>query len=280
MSLNTPSRILLTGAAGIVGTALRPILGTRYDHVLLTDIVSIQDLLPNESYQQADLRELHALEKLCAQVDGIIHLGGMVGAAYGFEDVLGPNIIGSHHLFEAAMRQGVKRVIYASSHHVVGFVPRGSCLDHRSAPRPNGEYALSKAFGEAAASYYADKFGLEILSIRIGYMGDDLSKERRLHTWVSARDLAQLIHIGLTHPELHHEIVYGVSEVPQPFFDNQNATRLGYVPQDRVLDHIQIPEIFDRQPDLSTIEEGVVGGGFATVGFAGDPARVLARRES
>jgi uronate dehydrogenase len=278
MPMNSPSRILLTGAAGIVGNALRPILRTRHDSVLLTDITEIRDLATNERFHQADLQDLGCLEKLCCQVDAIIHLGGMVGAHYRFEDVLGPNIVGTHHLFEAAVRQGVRRVIFASSHHVIGFAPRGSFLDHRTAPRPNGEYALSKAFGEAAASYYADNFGLEILSIRIGYIGDDISKERRLHTWVSARDLAQLIHIGLTHPDIRHEIVYGVSEVPAPFFDNQNATRLGYVPQDRSIDHMKSPDLLQYQPDLTTIEEGVVGGGFARAGFAGDPAKVLARR--
>jgi uronate dehydrogenase len=263
MPMNSPSRILLTGAAGIVGNALRPILRTRHDCVLLTDITEIRDLATNERFHQADLQDLGCLEKLCGQVDAIIHLGGMVGA---------------HYRFEAAVRQGVRRVIFASSHHVIGFAPRGSFLDHRTAPRPNGEYALSKAFGEAAASYYADNFGLEILSIRIGYIGDDISKERRLHTWVSARDLAQLIHIGLTHPDIRHEIVYGVSEVPAAFFDNQNATRLGYVPQDRSIDHMKSPDLLQYQPDLTTIEEGVVGGGFARAGFAGDPAKVLARR--
>jgi uronate dehydrogenase len=275
--MNPPSRILLTGAAGIVGTALRPILRTRHENVLLTDLVEIADLADNERFHRADLQDMASLEALCGQVDAIVHLGGMVGAAYRFEDVLGPNIIGTHHVFEAALRQGVKRVVYASSHHVVGFAPRGSHLDHRTAPRPNGEYALSKAYGEAAASFYADKFGLEILTIRIGYIGNDVSKERRLHTWVSARDLAQLIQIGLTHPDMHHEIVYGVSEVPEPFFDNQNATRLGYVPQDRALDHVTTPAVLSHRPDLRSIEDGVVGGGFASVGFAGDPAKVLAR---
>jgi uronate dehydrogenase len=272
------SRILLTGAAGKVGTALRPILRTQYENVLLTDITAITDLAPEERFIQADLQNLSAMEELCGQVDAVVHLGGMVGAAYRFEDVLGPNIIGAHNVFEAAVRQGIKRVVYASSHHVVGFAPRGSHLDHCTAPRPNGEYALSKAYGEAAASYYADNFGLEILTIRIGYIGDDVSKERRLHTWVSARDLAQLIGIGLTYPGIHHEIVYGVSEVPEPFFDNQNAARLGYVPQDRSLDHMKSPDLLSYQPDFTQIEEGVVGGGFASVGFAGNPTKVLSRK--
>jgi len=278
MSMKPPSRILVTGAAGIVGTALRPVLRSQYQSLLLTDLVEITDLADNERFDQADLQDLRSLENLCSQVDAIIHLGGMVGAAYRFEEVLGPNIVGTHNILEAAVRQAVKRLVYASSHHVIGFAPRGSHLDHRTAPRPNGEYALSKAYGEAAASYYADNFGLEILTIRIGYIGDDVSKERRLHTWVSARDLAQLIAIGLTHPDIHYEIVYGVSEVPQPFFDNQNATRLGYMPQDRALDHVTSPDLLSYQPDFTKIEEGVVGGGFASVGFAGNPTKVLSRK--
>lgn len=276
--MNPPARILLTGAAGIVGTALRPILRTQYENLLLTDIVEITELAENERFERADLQEYGCLESLCSRVDAIVHLGGLVGAAYRFEEVLGPNIVGTHNLFEAAVHEGVRRVVYASSHHVVGFAPRGSHLDHRSAPRPNGEYALSKAYGEAAASYYADNFGLEILTIRIGYIGDKISNERRLHTWVSARDLARLISIGLTHPDIQHEIVYGVSEVPNPFFDNQNAIRLGYSPQDRVLDHVNTPDLLSYQPDFTKIEEGVVGGGFASVGFAGNPNKVLSRK--
>jgi len=274
----TPQRLLMTGAAGIVGSALRPLLREQYASLLLTDIAEVSGITKPERFQQGDLGDLGFLIELCQEVDAIIHLGGLVGANYTFEEVLGPNIIGTHNLFEAAVRAGVRRVVYASSHHVVGFEPRGESIDHQTAPRPNGEYALSKAYGEAAASYYVDNFGLEILSIRIGYLGNDISTERRLHTWVSHRDLAALVQIGLTTSELRHEIVYGISEVPDPFFDNRNATRLGYVPQDRALDHITDPSILHHQPDLTTIEEGVVGGGFASAGFAGDPSKVLKRK--
>ena len=276
--MKPPSRILVTGAAGIVGTALRPLFREQYGHLLLTDLTEVLDLHDGEEFVGGDLRDLEFLEELCGKVDAIVHLGGLVGAHFTFDEVLGANIVGTHNLFEAARRAGVRRIVNASSHHVVGFAPRGAELDHRTAPRPNGEYALSKAYGEAAASYFVDNFNLEILSIRIGYVGDDVSTERRLHTWVSARDLAQLIHIGLTHPDLRHEVVYGISDVPDPFFDNRNAFRLGYQPRDRAVDQVEDPSILEQQPDLKTIEQGVVGGGFASAGFAGDPERVLSRK--
>ena len=274
--MKEPARLLVTGAAGIVGSALRPLLRERFEELLLSDRVAVDDLAANESYGACELADLEGLTALAGQVDAVIHLGGLVGAEYTFEDILEPNVIGTRNLLEAARRSGVRRVIYASSHHVVGFTPRGEALDHRATLRPNGEYAVSKAYGEAAASYYADNFGLEILSIRIGYVGDEVNSERRLRTWISSRDLTQLVEIGLTRPELHHEVVYGISETPEPtFFDNCNAFRLGYQPKDRSVDQVTDPTVLEERPDLGTIEEGVVGGGFASCGFEGDPAKVL-----
>ncbi|MEM9017706.1 MAG: NAD-dependent epimerase/dehydratase family protein, partial [Verrucomicrobiota bacterium] len=195
-----------------------------------------------------------------------------------FEETLAANIIGTHNVFEAAVRGGVERIVYASSHHAVGFTPRGACpIDHRKFPRPDGEYGLSKAYGEAAAAYYVDNFARRILTIRIGYVGEEVITERRLHTWSSPRDLEQLIHIGLTHPDLHHEIVYGASQAESPFFDNSNAFRLGYKPRDRAIDHVRKNEILTEIPDLETISGGVIGGGFAEIGFKGNPGTVLSR---
>ena len=277
--MDKPRKILVTGAAGIVGTILRPLLSEHYETILLSDIQPIPNLAINETFHPCDLTDLEELTKLASAVDGIIHLGGAVGANYTFEEILGPNIIGTHNLFEAARRNKVRRVIYASSHHSVGFIPRGEPIDHLTAPRPNGEYGVSKAYGEALASYYVDNYEMEILSIRIGYVGNDVSTERRLYTWVSPRDLAQLIEIGFTHPDLRHEIVYGISTTPDPpFFDNCNAHRLGYEPQDRSIDQLTDPEVLAQKPNLSTIEEGVVGGGFASAGFEGNPEKVLNRK--
>jgi len=250
--------ILLTGAAGIVGGLLRPLLAARYPRMLLTDLTEVRDLADNESFRQGDITDFEFVRSLAAQADGIVHLAGKVGPDYTWDEVLGPNIIGAHNIFEAARQAGIRQLVNASSHHAVGYYRRGEHIDHRTPPRPDSWYGLSKAYGEISASCFADKFGMNILSIRIGFVGPEVIDERRLHTWCSPRDLAQLIHLGLSNPDLGHQIVYGVSDNPDPFFDNANATRLGYVPQDRALDHLADPDIPRRPPS-----EPWIGGHFA-----------------
>ncbi len=274
-----PERVLLTGAAGIVGSALRPLLREKAVEVVLSDIVPIEDLAENETFVQCDLGDLEAVPKATENVDAIAHFGGKVGTDIEFDLIVSANLVGTRNVFEAAQKKGIRRIVFASSHHVVGFTPRGEPVDHLAPPRPNTEYAVSKVYGEALAAYYVDNFAMDTLSIRIGYVGEDLSKERRLRTWVSARDLMQLVEIGFTYPDLGHEIVYGISDTPEPrFFDNRNAHRLGYRPMDRSVDHIADERSLDVSPNLDTIEEGVVGGGFASAGFAGDPKRILKKK--
>lgn len=256
------NRILLTGAAGIVGSALRPLLSARFEEVLLTDLSEIETLASNESFTKANLGDLNLLTDLALEVDGIVHLGGLVGADFSFDEVLGANVVGSHHVFEAARRAGGLPVVYASSHHAIGFRQRTDIIDETTAPRPDSFYGLSKAFGEEVGSYYSDRYGMKVLSIRIGFVGSEVIDERRLHTWCSPRDLMQLVEIGLTTPGLGFQIVYGVSEVPEPFFDNRNAERLGYRPKDRAVDHLANPELRHAQPDPEVAEGIYIGGHF------------------
>tara|TARA_R110002096_G_scaffold147220_15_gene306962 strand:+ start:1178 stop:2011 length:834 start_codon:yes stop_codon:yes gene_type:complete len=273
-------RILLTGAAGIVGRSIRPLLRERYEHVVLADLQPILDLAPNEVSRVGDCADQAFADGLVANVDGVIHLAGLVGAKFSFEDVLRPNILGTEVIFEAVRKAGIRNIVFASSHHVVGFLRRGELVDHETAPRPNSQYALSKAYGESAASLYADKYGLNILVVRIGYVGDDLSKERRLRTWISPRDLVQLIEIGLGTPDLGCEIVYGVSDNPEPLFDNSNAFQLGYQPQDRSVDFVTDDSVLKIRPDPTSLEESLIGGGFAAEGFEGDQERVLGNQQN
>lgn len=258
------NRILLTGASGIVGSALRPLLATRFPEVLLTDLETIDSssLGETESFAQGNLADADFLERITTDLDGIIHLGGLVGPDFTFDEVLESNIVGTRNLFEAARKNGVARVVYASSHHAVGFYRREDPVDETTPPRPDSFYGLSKAFGEEVGAYYADKFGLHVLAIRIGYVGESVIDERRLHTWVSPRDLMQLIEIGLSHPEIGFEIVYGVSDNPAPFFDNRNANRLGYRPRDRAVEHLADPDLLQQAPEAGA--EGThIGGHFA-----------------
>lgn len=253
---------LLTGAAGSVGKQIRPWLAAQHDHVLLTDIVDIEPLASNESFERGDITDESFVSQLIQRVDSVVHLAGLVGPDYSFADVLQPNVVGTYNLFEAARIAGVQRIVFASSHHVVGFLRRGGPIDETTAPRPDSFYGISKAVGESIASYFADKHGLDVMVIRIGYVGEQVIDERRLHTWTSARDLAQLIEIGLTTPELGYQIVYGVSENPAPFFDNRSAFRLGYRPQDRAVDHLADKSLLDEEPDRSTPAGDFIGGYF------------------
>lgn len=188
---------------------------------MLTDLVEVSDLAPNESFMQGDISNLEFVQSLMDGVTGVVHLAAAVGH-YDFDEVLRPNFIGAYNIYEASRSLEVPpRVIYASSHHAVGFFKRGEqTIDHQIAPRPDSYYGLSKAYGEGLASLYADKYNVNTLSVRIGYVGESVPDERRLHTWISARDLFQLITIGFSTPNLHHEIVYGVSKERYVASDN------------------------------------------------------------
>ena len=161
-------RILITGAAGKIGRVLRKGLAGPYELMRLTDIVRLDPPGPGEECVIADLGDAPALERLCAGIDCVIHLAGISEEPTSWEEVLPANIVGSYHVFEAARRSGVRRVVYASSNHVVGFYRRDRTVGTQEPMRPDGVYALSKCFGEALGRLYADKHGLSVACLRIG----------------------------------------------------------------------------------------------------------------
>lgn len=224
-------RILITGASGGVATLIRPLLRADY-RLRLSDRLPVPDPVDGEEVVEADLGDLPALRKAVAGVDGIVHLGGYSVEA-DWETIQAANIVGCNNLFEAARLEGVKRIVFASSNHAVGFYPRSQTIGIDAPVRPDTRYGLSKAFGEALAALHAYKYGAEVLSIRIGNVGEKPLDRRRLAIWLSPRDLVQLIGIGLEHPDIRHEIVFGMSENDRAWWDNSNALRLGYKPQDR-----------------------------------------------
>lgn len=229
------NRVLITGAAGAIGTSLRTLLAGRYD-LRLSDIERVDELAPHETFLAADLADLEAVREIVAGVDGIVHLGGISGED-SWGNILQSNIIGTYHVFEAARLAGVRRVVYASSVHAVGFYARTQRIGVDVTVRPDSRYGVSKCVGEALGGLYADKYGLEVMCIRIGNAFPKPVDERRLSIWVSARDLAQLIRIGLEHPALRYEIVYGVSRNTRVWWDNSNAEALGYAPEDNAEDY-------------------------------------------
>jgi uronate dehydrogenase len=266
------NRVLITGAAGGIGRRIRPLLRGVYPSLRLSDIVEIAPE-QGEEFVACDIADLAALEKLCAGCDGVIHLGAS-SVEDAWEPVLQNNIIGGYNVFEAARRQGVERIVFATTNHVVGFYRRQRTIDHTVLPRPDSRYGVSKAFGEALGRMYADKYGLGVFNIRIGNVWEHPADRRRLSIWISPRDLVQLMRIGLEHPAIHYEIVYGVSDNARAWYDNANAYRLGYQPQDRAEDHAESATQADLAIAPDPIGEQFQGGGFCTMEFSGDVSKI------
>ncbi|MGI9417209.1 MAG: NAD-dependent epimerase/dehydratase family protein [Geminicoccaceae bacterium] len=266
-------RVVMTGAAGGVGTMIRPYLRKLAAELVLSDRSEIADTVDNEISMAADLTDPVAMERLLEGVDGLVHLGGQ-SVEGDWDAVLNANIIGLYNTYEAARRQGCRRIVFATTNHVVGYYRRQRTIDHTAMPRPDSRYGASKAFGEALGRMYADKHGLRLLNIRIGNVGEKPLDVRRLAIWISPRDLSQLIGIGLTHPDLHYEVVYGASKNVRCWWDNGNAYRLGYQPQDEAETFADIAhEASNASPD-DPVTAQFQGGTFCAAEFDGDVSRI------
>jgi len=225
-------KILITGAAGDVGTRLRKLLKGTYASIRTSDIRTPADLGKDEEFISADLADLVQVKKIVAGVEGIVHLGGF-SVEGPWDTIHKSNIVGCYNLFEAAYHAGVKRVVFASSNHVVGFYRRDQKIGVNVTVRPDSRYGVSKAFGEALGALYADKHGLRVTCIRIGNVNDKPLDKRRLSIWIMPEDLVQLVRIGLEHPDIQFEIFYGASDNAAGWWDNSNARRFGYSPRGR-----------------------------------------------
>ncbi len=260
--------ILITGAGGRVGGFLRRGLKRKY-RLRLLDRAPIATLDEGESFVPADITDLAALRHAMEGVDAVVHLAA-VPVEDSWDEILPNNIIGTYNLFEAARLGGVKRVLFASSNHAIGFYRRDQTIGPDVTVRPDGRYGVSKAFGEALASLYADKYGLETFCMRIGNVGERPLDQRRLSIWISPRDFTQLVEVGLE-ADLHFEIVYGVSNNARTWWDNARAARLGYRPQDD--SELYAEETIAREPPHAPGDRQHLyqGGLFVNVEYVGDP---------
>jgi len=222
-------RILLTGAGGNLGKVLRARLGKYADIVRISDVATLEPAHAQEEAVQCDLADAAAVRALVEGVDAIVHLGG-VSVERPFEEILPANIQGTFNIYEAARRHGVRRVVFASSNHVIGYYRQGDVIDADVPLRPDGYYAVSKAFGEQLSRFYFDRYGIETVCLRIGFSFPEAVDRRTLVTWLGYDDLEQLIRRAIFVPNVGHSIVYGASANRDHWWDNRRASCLGFSP--------------------------------------------------
>jgi uronate dehydrogenase len=223
--------LLLTGAGGNLGKVLRGRLKPYADLLRLSDIADLGPAQPGEQIVIGDLADPVAVDRMVHGVQAIVHMGG-VSVERPFDEILPANIQGVYNLYEAARRHGVRRVVFASSNHVIGFYPQGQVIDADVPVRPDGYYGISKAFGENLSRFYFDRYGIETVCLRIGSSFPEAKDRRMLITWLGYDDLTHLIVRSLFTPGVGHTIVYGASANRESWWDNSRAAHLGFEPRE------------------------------------------------
>jgi uronate dehydrogenase len=223
-------RLLVTGAAGGIGKAIRAKLAPLAKIVRLSDRAGLGNKASHEEIVYCELTDKDSVDKMVAGCDGIVHLGGQSVEA-DWETVRDSNIEGLYNLYEAARKYEVSRIFFASSNHVIGYYPQSQLLDAQTPPRPDGLYGVSKAFGEALASLYHDKFGIETAIVRIGSCFPEPVDHRMLATWLADDDLISLLECMFEASRLGCPIIYGMSDNDVVWWDNSQVAYLGWKPK-------------------------------------------------
>jgi|TARA_B110000879_G_scaffold211402_1_gene304013 uronate dehydrogenase len=257
-------KIVLTGAAGRLGSHLREPLSKLADELVSSDLVDgLGTLYDGETYVKADLTSLDDMTALLEGANMVVHFG-----AYGdeapFDTILGPNIIGAYNVWEAAYKNGVRRVVYASSIHAVGMHAKNDFIGTDAPHRPDTFYGLAKCFAEDLASMYWDKRGIEAVCMRI-LSAANVGNPRAVGSWLSYDDLIQLVTRAIDTPVTGFAVIYGVSNNDRTPVDNAKASFLGYRPKDNAEQFAS--EVFAEAGVLDSQDVGNMchGGPFASV---------------
>lgn len=259
-------KILLTGAGGKLGRRLRQPLARLCDALVSTDLVALSPVAGNESVVSADLADASAVERLVAGAHAIVHFAGYPREA-DWASLIPANIVATTHLWEAALAHGVRRIVYASTNHVVGFHPVGRHIGVNDEIKCDSRYGVSKAFAETLARFYYEKYGIESLGLRIGRCEEAPTDERMLSTWLHPDDLVQLVGLGLHHP-VRADIAYGISDNARAWCSNPPAEELPYRPAHRA-DSYPLPASQPAAPSRWLFQ----GGPFAQADYRGETTR-------
>ena len=224
-------KLVLTGAAGRLGSYLREPLSELCDNLVSTDLVEgIGSTYSGETYIKADLANFDEVNALMDGAEMIVHFGALSDEDT-FDEILSSNIIGAYNVWEAAARNHVNRVIYASSIHAVGMYPKNEHIGINVPHRPDTFYGLAKCFAEDLASLYWDKKQVEAVCLRILSCAK-VTSSRALGSWLSYDDLILLVKRAIDAPTTGFSIIYGVSNNDRTPVDNSEASFLGYKPKD------------------------------------------------
>ncbi len=264
-------KILLTGAAGKIGSVLRPVLAERAETLISTDVEPISGRLSNEQTLVLDVRDAKAVSTVMQGVDIVYHFGGIASEA-DWTAIRSVNIDGTYNIYEAARQASTRRIVFASSNHFAGFYRRDHAIGPDVPLRPDSRYGVSKVAGEAIARLYADKHGIGTIALRIGQFRPKPTNRRMLSLWLSHADMARLASCCLDADDIHFEVVYGISANTRAFYDNPGADKIGFRPQDNAESYADSLS----QEDLAEneVEALFQGGPFCSDEFDGKVADV------
>lgn len=261
-------RVLITGAAGRLGGMLRDRLAVPGRVLRLFDTADLGQARAGEDLVRGSVTDLDAVGAACADVDALVHLAG-IAREDSWERILDVNVGGTHTVLEAARAAGITRVVLASSNHAVGFhpPPAAGTLPADLRPRPDSYYGFSKVAMEALGSLYHDRFGMDVVCIRIGTAADQPIGARSRFTWLSPDDAGRLFDACLTAPSPGFRIVWGASANSAGWFSQDAARDLGYRAEDDAAEHSTT-----LSEPLTGVESSYVGGRFTTVELGHWPA--------
>ncbi|RFC61836.1 NAD(P)-dependent oxidoreductase [Fulvimarina endophytica] len=255
------SKLLVTGAAGGLGTLMRGRLDSVAKTLRLSDIAEMEPGGADAEFVRCDLADRNAVMSLVEGCDGILHLGG-VSIEKSFDKILPANIVGVYNLYEAARAHGMPRILFASSNHTIGYYTQDTHLTADVPLRPDGLYGVSKCFGEAVASLYHDKFGQETAIVRIGSCFEKPRDHRMLSTWMSPDDFARLIECVFRAPRLGCPVIWGVSDNDTRWWDNTATAFLGWKPKDSSEPFREAIDAAIERPDADAPDAVYQGGKF------------------
>jgi uronate dehydrogenase len=261
--------LLVTGAAGRIGTVLRGGLPERGWVLRCLDVVPIVETRPGEEHVVADVADLAAMADATQGASAVVHLAGVSGEST-WPAISRAGIEGTYAVLEAARRAGVPRVVLASSNHATGYTPRpasGPLRETDAPPRPDTYYGVGKVAMEGLGSLYADRYGMDVVCLRIGSASPEPTTTRQLATWLSPDDTVSLVHAALSAPSPGFAVVWGVSANTRNWWDLTAARALGYEPKDDAEVYAEALIEAHGEPDLADPVHARVGGEYTLPEF-------------